>query len=267
MPNLNFGANAIICCFAIGSSSVTSRTPSRPSFAAWRALAATDDAAGVPPGAARAGAAALAAAGQLLLLLGLCVARPARADLKELYTVLGFEPGVSRYDVPASGSGSTTALTGTFDLSAYYGLTNTWHVGGRIRGSIRSDVHLADARLNMPDGSVSTGDVYLDHRSVGLGALALYRLDTGLHLAPVLEVEAGFTSHQYRRIAHVPTGVAYIIPLSDVSETVFHGAAAVLVEYRFANRWIAAAGVGVQVEPGARVPWSVNLPLRVGVIW
>jgi hypothetical protein len=119
----------------------------------------------------------------------------------------------------------------------------------------------------MPDGSVSRGDVYLDHRSVGIGALALYRLDTGLHLAPLLEVEAGFTSHQYRRIAHVPTGVAYIIPLSDVSEAVFHGAAAVLVEYRFRNRWIAAAGVGVQVEPGASVPWSVNLPLRVGVIW
>ncbi len=174
---------------------------------------------------------------------------------------------MSRYDLPASGSGSATALTGTFDLSAYYGLANTWHVGGRIRGSISSDVHLADVRVNMPDGSVSRGDVYLDHRSIGIGALALYRLDTGLHLAPVLEVEAGFTSHQYRRIAHVPAGVGYIIPLSGVSETVFHGAAAMLVEYRFGNRWMAAAGAGVEVEPGARVPWSVNLPLRVGVIW
>jgi hypothetical protein len=246
---------------------VTSRTRPAPSFAAWRALAATGDAGGVLPGAAPAGRHRARGAGPLLLLLGLCVARPARADLKELYTALGYEPAVSHYDLPASGSGSAAALTSRFDLSAYFGLTNAWHVGGRIRGSISSDVHLADARVNMPDGSVSSGDVYLDHRSVGIGALALYRLDTGLHLAPVLEVEAGFTSHQYRRIEHVPTGVAYIIPLSDVSETVFHGAAAVLVEYRFRNRWIAAAGVGVQVEPGASVPWSVNLPLRVGVIW
>jgi hypothetical protein len=246
---------------------VTGRTPSRPSFDAWRALAATDDAACVVPGAAPTGPRRARRAGALTLLLGLCVARPARADLKELYTVVGYEPAVSHYDLPASGSGSATALSGTFDLSAYYGLTNTWHVGGRIRGSISSDVHLAGVQLNMPDGSVSSGDVYLDHRSVGIGALGLYRLDTGLHLAPVLEVEAGFTSHQYRRIAHVPTGVAYVIPLSDVSETVFHGAAAVLVEYRFRNRWIAAAGAGVQVEPGARVPWSVDVPLRVGVIW
>ncbi len=225
------------------------------------------DAAGAVPDAVHAGRRRARMVGQLLLAIGLCVAGSARADVKELYTVVGYEQAVSRYDLPASGSGSATALTGTFDLSAYYGLTNTWHVGGRIRGSLSSDVHLADARVNMPDGSVSRGDVYLDHRSVGIGALALYRLDTGLHLAPVLEVEAGFTSHQYRRIAHVPTGVAYIIPLSDVSETVFHGAAAVLVEYRFRNRWIAAAGAGVQVEPAARVPWSVNLPLRVGVIW
>jgi hypothetical protein len=203
----------------------------------------------------------------LLLLLGFLAAGPARGDFKELYTAFGYLPGLSHYDLPANGSGSTTALGGAMDLSAYYGLSNTLHVGGRLRGSIRSDVHLASVRLNMPDGSTSIGDVYLDHRSVGLGALALYRVDTGLHLAPVLEVEAGFTSHQYRRIAHVPAGVAYLIPLSDVSETVFHGAAAVLVEYRFRNRWIAAAGAGLEVEPGARVPWSVNLPLRVGVIW
>lgn len=246
---------------------MTSRTPSLALFAARRALTAGDNAAGVRPGGAVAVRRLARRAGHLLLLLALCVARQARADLKELYTALGYEPAVSHYDLPASGSGSATALTGTFDLSAYYGLTNAWHVGGRIRGSIRSDVHLTDVRVNMPDGSVSNGDVYLDHRAVGIGALALYRLDTGLHLAPMLEVEAGFTSHQYRRIALVPAGVAFTIPLSDVSETVLHGAAAVLVEYRFRNRWIAAAGVGVQVEPGASVPWSVNLPLRVGVIW
>lgn len=247
---------------------MTTRTPARASFAARRALDASDDAAGVHPAAGpRGGRRTRRAAGLLLLLLGLCVAHPARADLKEVYTVLGYEPAASHYDLPASGSGSATALTGAFDVSVYYGLTNSWHVGGRIRGSIRSDVHLTDIRLNLPDGSVSSGDVYLDHRSVGIGALAIYRFDTGLHLAPMLEVEAGFTSHQYRRIEHVPAGVAFTIPLSDVSETVFHGAAAVLVEYRFGNRWTAAAGAGVQVEPGASVPWSVNLPLRVGVIW
>ncbi len=113
----------------------------------------------------------------------------------------------------------------------------------------------------------AAGDVFEDHRSLGLGVLALYRLDTGLHLAPVFEVEAGFTSHQYRRIAHVPTGVAFTFPLPDVSETVLHGSAALLLEYRFAERWIAAGGVGVQGETGGLVPWSVSVPLRFGIIW
>lgn len=239
----------------------------RLSFAGQRALAAIGGEGARDPRGASAECPHHRRGRELTVLVLVLVAHPARADLKERYAVVGFEPTVTRYELPASGSGSTSALSGEFDLSAYYGLTNTWHLGVRVRGSVSSDVRISDARLNMPDGSVSSGDVYMDHRSIGLGALALYRIDTGLHLAPVLEVEAGFTSHQYRRIAHVPTGVAYVIPLSDVSETVFHGAGAVLVEYRFGNRWIAAAGAGVEVEPGARVPWSVNLPMRVGVIW
>jgi hypothetical protein len=206
-------------------------------------------------------------AARLALAAGLLVSSSARGDSKEVYAVLGYVPSVNRYELPASGSGSTTAVAGGADLSAYYGVRNTLHLGARLRAAINSNVHLGDVRVNLPDGSVSPGDAYLDHRSLGLGALALYRMDTGLHLAPALEVEAGFTSHQYRRIAHVPVGVAYTIPLSNVSETVFHAATALLVEYRLGNTWTVSAGLGVQFEPGARIPWAVNLPLRVGVIW
>jgi len=191
----------------------------------------------------------------------------ARADRNEVYAVVGYEPGLTRYELPATGSGSTTSFAGALAASVYYGLTNTLHVGGRLRVCINSDVRISEARLTLPDGSQSTGDVFEDHRSLGLGALALYRLDTGLQLAPVFEVEAGFTSHQYRRIAHVPAGAAFTIPLPDVSETVLHGSAALLVEYRFANRWVAAAGVGVQGETSGLVPWSLSVPLRFGVIW
>lgn len=45
------------------------------------------------------------------------------------------------------------------------------------------------------------------------------------------------------------------------------GSAALLLEYRFANRWVAAAGVGVQGETSGRVAWSLSVPLRFGVIW
>lgn len=197
----------------------------------------------------------------------LVCATTARADHEEIYTVIGYEAGVSRYDLPANGSGTSTSFAGALEASIYYGLTNTIHIGGRVRASSSSDVRFSGVRLSMPDGSISTGDVFEDHRSLGVGAVAIYRYDTGLHLAPVFELEGGFTSHQYRRIAHVPTGVAFTIPLPDVSETLLHGSAALLLEYRFANRWIAAGGVGVQGETGGLVPWSVSVPLRFGVIW
>ncbi len=73
--------------------------------------------------------------------------------------------------------------------------------------------------------------------------------------------------HEYGNIAHMPAGAAYSIQLADLSETVLHGGATVLLEYRFRNRWIVAAGVGVQLEPSGLTPWSVVVPFRLGWIW
>jgi hypothetical protein len=203
----------------------------------------------------------------LVHVLTLLAAGRARADHKEIYTVLGFDAGVNRYNLPANGSGSTTAYAGALDLSVYYGLTNALHVGGRLRVSSTSNIHFSGVTLTMPDGGQSVGDVYADHRSIGLGALALYRVDTGRALAPLVEVEAGFTAHEYRRIEHVPAGVAYKIELPNASQTALHGSLAALLEYRFANRWVAMAGLTAQAESGNLQPWSLSVPLRLGMIW
>jgi len=207
------------------------------------------------------------AARVLVLAAALLAAVPARADRDEIYAVFGYEAGATRYDLPANGSGSATGYAGALDLAVYYGLTNAVHLGGWVRASSSSDVHFSGVRVTLPDGSKSPGDLYEDHRSFGLGTLGLYRIDTGYKLAPLLELEAGFTTHQYRRIAHVPAGVAFTIAMPDVSETVLHGAAALLLEYRFANRWIAASSVRVQAENGGLTPWSLSVPFRLGVIW
>ena len=203
----------------------------------------------------------------IVLLVALFAAGAARADYTEVYTVLGYRAGVSHYLLPAAGSGSVTGYAGALDVSAYYGLTNALHVGGRVQLSSSSDVHFSGTTVRLSDGSQSTGDVYDDHRALGVGALALYRVDTGPTLAPVIDFEGGFTTHEYRRIAHVPGGASYTVSLASVSETVLHGAGTLLLEYRLTNRWIAATGVGVQVELGGLTPWSVFVPFRVGCIW
>ena len=199
----------------------------------------------------------------LLAVAFLLTAGTSRADRRELYTVLGYEGGVSHYLLPEAGSGAATSYAGALDLGVYYGLTNTVHLGARLRASGASDLHFSGAMLRLPDGSASSGEVYEDHRSLGLYALALYRVDTGLSLAPLVELEGGLTAHQYRNIAYVPSGVAYSVGLPDVSQTVLHVSGAVLLEYRFSNRYVVATGIRVQAE-GGQNPWAVVVPLRVG---
>jgi hypothetical protein len=202
----------------------------------------------------------------VLAVCGLVGPGAARADYKEVYTVLGYEAGASHYLLPAAGSGSGTSYAGGLDLSAYYGLTNAFHVGGRVRVSSSSDVHFTNTTLTLADGTKSQGDVYTDHRALGFGALILYRLDVGA-LAPIFELEAGFTSHQYRNVSRIPANASYSRPLDDFSETVLHGSGTVLLEYRFRTRWIVATGVGVELERQALTPWSVFVPFRVGCTW
>ena len=200
------------------------------------------------------------------VLLAMVAPNRAKADRRELYTLVGYQPGVSHLRSPASSDAASTVYAGAFDLTAYHGLSNTFHVGGRLRFSRSADVRFEAIDLTSADGTTSRGDVFADHFGFGFGALALYRVDTGYSLAPVFELEAGFTIHDYGNVVHVPTGAAYRTALPGVSETVVHGSGTLILEYRFRNYWVASAGVGVQVEDG-RMPWSVFVPFRLGRIW
>jgi hypothetical protein len=202
----------------------------------------------------------------VLLLVGVLGAGSARADKDEVYMLVGYEGGVSRYRLPAAGEGSVNGYGGAVDATAYYGWSNALHVGGRIRGTSSSDVHFGGASVTVPDGRTSAGDVYVDHRALGLGALVLFRFSAGYSVVPALELEAGFAVHQYRNIIHVPAGASVSLPLSNVTQTVAHGSATLLLEYRFKNHWVVASGAGVQLEEGL-APWSVFVPVRMGRIW
>lgn len=168
--------------------------------------------------------------------------------------MLGLDAGVNRYNVPANGSGSTSAFAGALDLSVYYGLTNTFHVGGRLCVSSTSNVQFDSVTLSMPDGSESVGSVFADHRSISLGAVGHYRFDTGVAFAPVLELEAGFAAHQYGRVEHVPAGAGFKFELANKDQDALCGAGALLLEYRFANRWVAMTGISVRAETGDLQP-------------
>lgn len=203
----------------------------------------------------------------LLSATVLFTAGNALADRREWYTVLGYEPGLSRYETPSGGSGSATKFASAVSLGAYYGLTDTLHVGARIRATTNANIDIGKAVVPLPDGSRPSGDLYLDHQSLGLGALLLYRFDTKHSLAPLVELEGGVTAHRFQRIAFFPAGAAHSYPQGSVSKSALYGSAALLLEYRFLNRWVAAAGVSVHGEGGGLMPFGIYVPLRFGIIW
>jgi hypothetical protein len=210
----------------------------------------------------------MTARGGLLLVVAVLVPAVANADRHERYVTLGYSPGQGQYKYPLKGSGpKASAYSHGLDLAGYYGLTNSVHVGARLRTSWSTDVHFSGVSLPLQDGSVSHGELYVDHHGYGVGALVLYRVDTRSPVAPVLELEGGVASHRYSRIVHVPTGVTYTLPQSDVSTSGLYGAAALQLEYRFATRWTASVGVRVEGEKGGYAPWLISVPLRAGYIW
>lgn len=181
--------------------------------------------------------------------------------------LLGYEPGVSHYKLGTTGTGSATRPAGlALSATVLRGLTNTWHAGGRLHFANSTDVHVGNAIVKMQEGPTQQGDVYEDHRALGAGALLLYRFDTHAPVAPVLEVEGGVASHQYSRVIFIPTGATKKYDQPSRSRTSAFGSASLLLEYRFATRWLASAGVTGQVETGD-LPWSIRVPVRVGMIW
>ena len=200
-----------------------------------------------------------------LAVVALALALPARADRRETYAVIGYEPGVSRYQLGKTGSGEATRPAGTLTATVYYGLTNSLHLGGRLGVSSTSNLHIGGSVVSL-NGVPTQGDVYEDALSIGFGGVAIYRIDTHHALAPLLELEGGFRNHQFSRVAFIPSGSTYVYSQESVSTTSLYGAAALLLEYRFATRWIAAAGIAGTRESGP-VPWGISVPLRVGVVW
>ena len=191
----------------------------------------------------------------------------ARADARELYTLLGYQGGVSHYRLAATSDAAVTSYSGAFDLTVYYGVWNALHLGGRLRLSSNSDVPFRSAEVTDPNGSRSRGDVFLDHRALGVGGVAVYRVDSGFALAPVFELGAGLTVHQVRNVAQVRPDGTSTVPLNGSSNVAMYGSGALLLEYRWRDRWLASAGVTVQAETAGPTPWSFFFPLRVGYIW
>ncbi len=200
----------------------------------------------------------------VLLVLG---ARTVRADERELYTLLQISPQILHFTEPTTGQGSSTLSGMGGSLVLYYGLSDTIHVGGALHYATTSNASFTPVRVTLPDGASSTGAVYADARSIAATGVAAFHYDTGRHLAPLIQLEAGFASISYRNVSHMPSGAAYAVTLPDTTESALDLRASVRLEYRFVQHFVAGVGPAFVWNPGTHNPWALLVPITIGWIW
>ncbi|BDG08627.1 hypothetical protein [Anaeromyxobacter paludicola] len=203
----------------------------------------------------------------LLAVLAMLRPVPAHADRGETYALLSVEPGVAGFSDPSLGRASSTQFRSELGLVGYYGLTNALHVGAAVRYATSSGLSFSPSAAGLPGGPTYPGTLVATDQAFSASALALYRFDSGYHLAPVLAGEVGYTTQSLHDVALVPQGTSYGIPLSSRTDSAPFARVSALVEWRFANRWVSIAGVAVMRTGLQSAPWQCTFPIMVGMIW
>lgn len=188
----------------------------------------------------------------LAVLASLAPAR-ALADRRELYTELAFTPALLVARAPtADSTASRPALGGEF--LAYYGLTNTLHVGLALQAASATDLAFA----------TDTGTLYANLLDLSARALVAYRLDTGSALAPIARLEVGIAHDRFSQLQVLYQGFA--TPAPAFAETSLTAGAAIAAEYRIGDHLVAVVGLHARRTFG-RLAWSLDLPVSFGAIW
>ena len=75
-------------------------------------------------------------------LASLTLPATAMADKQELYTFATFELQLTSFTEPIAASASATQFTPAIELGAFYGFTNTLHIGAVCRASLAHDLRV-----------------------------------------------------------------------------------------------------------------------------
>lgn len=204
---------------------------------------------------------------RLALLVLVVAASPALADRREAYVLL--EAGAAAdllLDGP-TGQRPGTAIGPAGELQAFYGLTNSLHVGVYARGGLAFDVAFPGVQPTLQDGSRPTGALYANTHGFGGGLLARWRFDTGFAVAPFLQLELGGAWRRFRVQQLIPTGRDFAIGLPDVDTSGLDGRLVVGGEYRIGDHLLLELLVGARRSTAALMPWQLSGSAAVGVVW
>jgi hypothetical protein len=194
------------------------------------------------------------------LLLAPC---SAWADARELYVLVEGAPALLFLKDPSAGQASTRQVAFLGAVTAYYGFTNSLHLGLNAHLAITDNVSFPGLSID----SLPQGTLYENVLAVGADALAAYRLDTGYPVAPVARLQFGGTYQSYLGQQLVTNDMAHAVALPDKSELVWGVQLGLGAEYRFGDHLVASLGVAARYSLSGLIRWQLSLPLTAGVIW
>jgi len=200
----------------------------------------------------------------MVLVLGF----EARADRREIYTMVAIEPGVASAHAPVQPPGTSSHVACGAQLAAFYGVTNSIHVGAALSFNYAPNFRYGNVSRRLEDGSSTpVGTYFQNGMTVGLGALAQYRFDTGFALAPIARLEVGLNFAQLVGAQLQPDGRDFGIDFAAEGRAVFAARGLVGVEWRVSERWVGSVGIGYRRNFGGSVPWEISVPLGIGLVW
>ena len=202
-----------------------------------------------------------------LAAISVLFAVPAFADRRELYTLIGLGPSVVTSNSPLGNgpSGSGAAIAG--EVTAYYGITNTLHVGALLRAGGTKDFIFPSASTTLDNGSMVTGNLWADTFAVGASGLVAYRVDTGYPFAPFARLELGFTHISQSRLQVIPLSNSFGVSEPSRNELVLGVRGLIGLEYRFLERFVASVGIGYRKHFSSLAQWQLEFPVSVGLVW
>jgi hypothetical protein len=200
---------------------------------------------------------------RLLLLLTLAPTA-AFADRRELYLEAAGGPAFVQLRALGAAGYAPAQAGPAATVSAYYGFTNAFHVGGGAYFATMRDIHVTGAQLSAND---FTGDVWTDWIGAGLSAFALYRYDTGLPWAPFLRLELAAGVNRFSRLALIPDSLAYYEPSPDRWELAIGARAALGLEIRLSDRWAVNIAAALRAAAVGHSGISLEVPLAIAYVW
>jgi len=199
----------------------------------------------------------------LALLLGVVASAPAFADSRELYVLAEGGPTLLALKDTQTKQAHAGQLGCMGGVTAYYGLTDTIHVGLAGRFSLADNAAFGPLTVS----GLPSGTLYENVTAIGGDAVFVYRGDTGYAFAPVARAQAGLEYISYSGQQLITADLSHATSFPDQTQVVLGIQLAVALEYRLSDHWVVSVGVAGRLNTTPLSPFQFTLPVTLGGVW